>query len=87
MTDMQRREDEYRVPARVLEELAENAARKAIEAATPEIVEKAAKLGVQMAMDDLQRQAGAGLFQMMKYAAIGLILIVASWVAIHGKAQ
>lgn len=82
MTDRPRREDCYQVPARVLEELAENAARKAVEAATPAIAEKAAKIGVQMAFEDMQKQAGAGLFRLAKYTAIGALLLFASWLAV-----
>lgn len=86
MTDMQRREDCYQVPARVLEELAENAARKAIDAATPQIVKKAAEMGVEMAFEKMQMQAGAGLFRLAKYTIIGAILLIAGWLAvINGK--
>lgn len=82
MTDMQRREDCYQVPLRVLEELAENSARKAVEAATPEIAKQAAKLGVEIAFSQMQMQAGAGLFRLAKYTAIGALLLCASWLAI-----
>lgn len=83
MTDVQRREDTYQIPARVLEDIAEKAAQKAVEAATPEIAEKAAKMGVQMAMMDLQQQAGAGLFQLAKYVLIGSLVALAGWLAMH----
>lgn len=79
---MQRREDQYQVPARVLEELAETAARKAIHEATPEIVKAAAELGVQIAMDSIQREAGAGLFRIVKYVAIAGLLAIAGWLAV-----
>ena len=85
--DMQRSGDLYQVPPRVLQELAENAARKAVEEATPRIAEEAAKRAVELAFDDLKKQAGGGLFSLMKYLFIIALLSVAAFFAYHGKIQ
>lgn len=85
--DMQRSSDMYQVPPRVLQELAENAARKAVEEATPHIAEQAAKRAVELAFDDLKKQAGGGLFSLAKYVFILIVLGLAALFAYHGKIQ
>lgn len=79
--DMQRREDQYQVPERVLEELAEAAARKAVHEATPAIARQAAEMGVQLALAEIHKEAGAGLFRLLKYVAIAGLLLAAGWLA------
>lgn len=85
--DMQRSSDLYQVPPRVLQELAENAARRAVEEATPRIAEEAAKRAVELAFDDLKKQAGGGLFHLAKYLFILMLLSIAAVFAYHGKIQ